>query len=59
MTAGTTPVSSTRRRRLAIVKLDTPIERARPSSFIATMARQASTNLSLPATGQWIRNRST
>ena len=47
------------RLRLASVKFDTPIERARPSCFISIIARQASRNLSLPATGQWIRYRST
>ncbi|KAG1243006.1 hypothetical protein G6F65_022692 [Rhizopus arrhizus] len=54
-TAGTTLDDSISRSRLACVKLDTPIERARPSSFISTMARQASRNFALPATGQWIR----
>ena len=58
-TAGVTPESLINRLRLASVKFDTPIERARPSCFISIIARQASRNLSLPATGQWIRYRST
>ena len=53
-TAGTTPVASMIASRLARVKLDTPIDLARPASRKPIMAFQVAMK-SLDWTGQWMR----
>jgi hypothetical protein len=52
---GTTPVSSTSRRRWASVKFETPIDRTRPSSRSRIIAFQLSTYRSTCGSGQWTR----
>ncbi|GAA4690006.1 hypothetical protein GCM10023215_28040 [Pseudonocardia yuanmonensis] len=53
--AGTTPVSSTSRRRWVSVKFETPIDRTRPFSRSRIIAFQLSTYLSRRGSGQWTR----
>ena len=59
-TAGTVPVSAASRCRCGTWKLDTPIERARPSLANSSSACQVETKSPSyrVGSGQWIRNRS-
>ena len=55
LTVGRVEVSRSSRSRSSIRKLETPIVRAPPSSWIRSKARQVSTKRSSVGIGQWIR----